>query len=400
MKAALSTLLLLAAAPVAAGSRELALGVEHLYFRTAETALNRDNVLGLERGADRLRATGSWKETEGAFRGVVRGVVERRFGFAEDETTVSLREAYVQLGGTAGSVRVGKQRIAWGSGFAWNPTDRLEPPKNPLNTGLEQEGAWALRADWSPSPTSVRVAVGARIESRPGDLPVDVPSAARAGGAARLRLLVASTDLALVVSARDGGRPLAGVDAARSLGGHLAAHVEAAVHGRSELPPARDAAFFRVAAGLLYTFGEQGLSVEYFHNGEGDGDDARTRWLAGLDAAYTAAQDPASPPAVRDAQRSLYLAGITRPYHGLGLGRDYIQAAWTRSRIAGSWGASLRVVGSATDGGVAVTPGLSYAAGGRLTLQTDGLLLLGTEKSEYRVSPVRGGVVTRARVLF
>ncbi len=31
--------------------------------------------------------------------------------------------------------------MAWGSGFAWNPTNRLERPKNPLNTSLDQEGA-------------------------------------------------------------------------------------------------------------------------------------------------------------------------------------------------------------------------------------------------------------------
>jgi hypothetical protein len=392
--------LILSAAPAAAASRELSLGLEHLHFQTAETALNRDNVLGLEPGADRLRLAGAWKERRGAVRGTVRGVLERTFGFADDDTRATLREGYVQVGGPAVSLRVGKQRLAWGSGFAWNPTDRLEAPKNPLNTGLEQEGAWAVRGDWSPSTVASVTAVAARVEPRPGDLPVDVPSAAHAGAAVRLRLLVAASDVALVVSARDGGGPLAGVDLAHSLGGNVAGHVEAAVHHRSELPPEREAVFLRAAAGLLYTRGEQAFSLEYFHNGEGDDDDARTSWLAGLDVAYAAARDPRSPPAMRDAQRALYLAGITRPYHGLGLGRDYLQATWTRSRIGGAWGASLRAVASATDGGVALTPGVSYAPWGRLTLQTDGLLLLGSEKSEYRVSPVRGGVVTRARVVF
>ena len=68
-------------------------------------------------------------------------------------------------------LRVGKQRVAWGSGFAWNPTNRLEPPKNALNTTLEQEGALAARLDWAPAAWASLVLVGATTDATPRDLP-------------------------------------------------------------------------------------------------------------------------------------------------------------------------------------------------------------------------------------
>ena len=72
-------------------------------------------------------------------------------------------------------MRVGKQRIAWGSGFAWNPTNRLEPPKNALNTTLEQEGALAARLDWAPAAWASVVLVGATTDATPRDLPREPP---------------------------------------------------------------------------------------------------------------------------------------------------------------------------------------------------------------------------------
>ena len=365
---------------------QVSLGVEHLHFRTAETDLNRDNVLGLSEGANLLRGTASVRESRGAARVVFRGVAERRFGFGEDETELALREAYLQVGGVAGFVRGGRQRVTWGSGFAWNPTNRLEPPKNPLHTGLEQKGVLAVRGDWSPTKVATVTLVAARVETRPGDLPIALTSAKKNGGAARLALLVANTDVAAVVSVREERSPLFGLDVARGLQGGLTAHLEAALYRGSELGPSRDETFVRLAAGALYTRGESALALEYFHNGEGYGDRERAAWLAALKAA----------PAVSLA----YLAAAATPYSGLGLGRDYVHASWTRSVANGRWGLSMRAVASVTDGGVTLTPGVSYAPSGRVTVNADGLLPLGPADSEYRLAPVRGGLVTRVKVSY
>ena len=52
-------LCLLLTAPAAAQAPELELGVENLYYRSTETPINRDNVLGLDPGEDRVCEVGA-----------------------------------------------------------------------------------------------------------------------------------------------------------------------------------------------------------------------------------------------------------------------------------------------------------------------------------------------------
>lgn len=42
---------------------------------------------------------------------------------------------------------VGRKRIVWGSGVAWNPMDVLNPPKDPTDPNLQRAGAWNLRVE-------------------------------------------------------------------------------------------------------------------------------------------------------------------------------------------------------------------------------------------------------------
>ena len=197
---------------------------------------------------------------------------------------MKIRQAYAQnWWGSVLGMRVGKQRIAWGSGFAWNPTSRIEPPKNPLNAGLEQQGAWAVRADVVPNSKTGLILVASRGRTEPGDLPFDAPRIERRALAARLRRLLGATDVAVILSGGRNLRTLAGLDVTRGLGGLWAAHAEASFYRGAELLPRRDDRhFFRIAAGALRTSGETALSFEYFYNGEGYGDSAAAAYRAAL----------------------------------------------------------------------------------------------------------------------
>ena len=42
-------------------------------------------------------------------------------------------------------VRLGKQRMNWGTGYAWNPTNTVQPPKDPFQPAEEKEGVNALK---------------------------------------------------------------------------------------------------------------------------------------------------------------------------------------------------------------------------------------------------------------
>jgi hypothetical protein len=364
-------------APGWAGAREIEAGVENDYYRTAETPLNRGNLLGLDPNEDRLRATLGWKQSVSAARFVLRGFVERSIG-GRDKTTWTARQAYVQYAWGSGlQLRLGKQRIAWGSGFAWNPTNRIERPKNPANPGLEQEGALAARMDVIPARWVGVILVAARGETGLGELPFESATARRTTAAIRARFLVKDTDLALVYSGGKSQRTLLGFDLGRDLLSRVSAHAEAAFYRGSEIAPSRDAqAFFRLATGLLYTRDTRSLAVEYFFNGEGYARRESDAYLERLGAASV-------------------------PYSGgLGLRRHYLQAAWTRSEIRGQWTASLRGTFGLSDGGLALTPGLVYAPRGDLTLSLDAIALLGPARSEYRLTPLTGAVQARAKVLF
>jgi hypothetical protein len=395
--------LVLLPALAAAADRRIEVGAENLYYRTGDAPQNRGNVLGLETHEDLLRGTLFWRESHGRFRAVLRGLVERQFG-SGDETDLRAREAYLQYGfGEAVTVRAGRQRIAWGSGFAWNPTNRLEPPRNPLNTSLEQPGADAVRVDLIPSPRAGVILVASRSREDVSDLPYGREGRLRRGLAARARVLVADTDLALVVSGGDNVRTLVGLDVGRALFGPATGHVEASAYRGAEMPPARDdTLFFRVAAGLLYPHGERtSLSLEYFYNGEGYDDAAFDDYLAQLEGAARVMQDPLRPPEVRAAARDAYLATAAIPYAGgLGLRRHYLQASWSRGEPGGKWTAALRAVAGLDDGGVTFTPGVSFAPRGDLTLHLDAVLPVGPETAEYRLAPIRAAVQARARAIF
>jgi hypothetical protein len=392
---------LLLAAPAHAGSREVSLGVEEFHYRTEATPLNRDNVLGLDPEEDLLRGTLGWKETHGALRLVFRGFVEKRLSSGTDaEGTV--REAYAQYGfGDGLSIRVGKQRASWGSGFAWNPTSRLEPPKNPLNTGLEQEGARAVRLDFIPTAWAGIILIASETDSATTDLPFDTTGPTRRTGAVRTRLLVRDTDVAVVFSGGRNQRTLVGLDLGRTFGA-WSAHAEAATYAGAELPPPRDdQRFFRVAAGMLWTQDQTSVSAEYFYNGEGYGEAALAAYLGALDRAYVASTNPLLPEDARAEARESYLRLAGAPFTGgLGLRRHYAHASVSRGTASGVWTTALRAVVGLDDGGAALTPGVIWAPRGNLTVNVDGVVLLGPDDSEYRLTPFRGALQTRVKVLW
>ena len=397
------TFVLLSAIPSPAQTRQLELGVESFAYRSATTPLNRENVLGLDDYPGLGRLAVGWRETHGSFRAVFRGYVERTWGTQGDETDWVVRQGHAQYWwGEKVGVRVGKQRIAWGSGFAWNPTNRLEPPKNAFNTTLEQEGTLAARLDWAPAAWASVVLVGATTDATPRDLPVATSDVERRDAAAvRARFLVKDTDVAVVASGGKNQRTLFGLDVGRDLG-WAAVHAETALHQGAEMfPPRDDTLFFRVVAGALRTRGENAFALEYFYNGEGYSDAGASLWRDGLDRSWAAATNPALPPEMQQQALGAYAAGASIPYAGgLGLRRHYLHASWTRGGATSVWTGAVRTVFGLDDGSLALTPGVGWAPRGNVTLNLDAVLLLGPDESEYRLAPVRGALQARLKVLF
>ncbi|MDQ6971207.1 MAG: hypothetical protein Q9M30_01020, partial [Mariprofundaceae bacterium] len=181
-------------------------------------------------------------------------------------------------------LRLGRQRIAWGSGRMWNPTDRFNPVDPTALEADQKIGVDSALGEWRYSSSGVIQIVaapgrGARRVSRKAAL--------------RARDTFGETDVALLAG-RMGSETVYGLDmAANVLDGGL--HGEM-LHAR----PQGKASYSQLSSGYEYTLTNrifpQGLYLlgEYFFNGAaqrvlpgaGDRLNSRVRHLFGLSAGY------------------------------------------------------------------------------------------------------------------
>lgn len=398
---ALPAVLALVPDPASAGDYEI--GVENFLYRSTSTVLNRNNVFGLAATENLFRVTGSGRRSFGGFAVKAAGFVERQTG-KTDETKVTVRQAFAEYKTDGGFlIRAGRQKTSWGSGFVWNPTARLEPPKSPANPATEQPGIDALRFDVSPSDWASLTMVAGRARATLTDLPGRLAREADAQwtGALRARLLVRDTDIALTWVAgatRDG---LFGVDLGRTWG-PVALHAESALYRGSEIDPAKSRdVFLRVAAGGLWSPGNNSFSFEYFFNGEGMSADEFTAYEARLDRNLAASLDPRLPEPARAAAFGAWSRDAAIPFSAnLGLRRHYLSLSFSRREVAQDLDLNLRAVTGLADRGLILTPGLAYAPSPHVRMSLDAILLFGPEQAEYRLAPIRRAFQARVRYSF
>lgn len=169
-----------------------------------------------------------------------------------------LYRGFVSVNATAADLRLGRQRIAWGSGRLWNPTDLLNP-HNP--TQLEREERDGVDA------ALLEANLGALSRLSVVYAPPVEP--ARASTAAHLRSNFTGTDMALLIGEFRGDR-VAGLDLIGRLG-DAGIYAEAAFT-RSEAGDNHA----RAVAGLEYAFANTlTVGAELYYNGGGTTDRAR-----------------------------------------------------------------------------------------------------------------------------
>jgi hypothetical protein len=108
------------------------------------------------------------------------------------------------------NLTLGKKRVVWGPGLVVNPTDLLNPPKDPTDPSLQRAGAWLARVELPYERFTLTLVGAARALREVGGVPSALavwPDAARGdpeyddqahvAAAARLYLLLADTDINL-----------------------------------------------------------------------------------------------------------------------------------------------------------------------------------------------------------
>lgn len=165
----------------------------------------------------------------------------------------SLYRAYVDFSLPEVSLRVGRQRIAWGTAMLWNPMDILNP-FNPIQLErLERQGIDAALADWDYDALSRVSLVYARQQGGPSS-------------AVRWRSNLKGFDLSLMAG-RFRGDAIGGFDFAGQLG-------EIGVRGEiTRTRSGRDGRFTQAVVGADYTFSNTlSLNLELYYNGQGASD--------------------------------------------------------------------------------------------------------------------------------
>jgi opacity protein-like surface antigen len=167
-----------------------------------------------------------------------------------------LYRGYVDFATPVADVLIGRQRIAWGSGHFWNPTDLLNPFNPTAIEPEERQGVDVLLVQRNIGALS-RLSLAYAPQR-------DAPDSR----AIHYRTNVADTDVAVLLGQFRGDR-VVGMDVVGRVGeGGLRAEV---AHTRAE----NGADFTRLVAGLDYAFANTLiLSVEYYYNGQGSTNEA------------------------------------------------------------------------------------------------------------------------------
>lgn len=136
-------------------------------------------------------------------------------------------------------VMVGRRRVVWGSGLAVNPTDVLNPVKDPLTPDLQRTGAFYLpMVDVTVGPLIVTGFMSMGVDTNRWALPKGLQTKKLVFGG-RVYALIAGVDLnVMYYRDQDLDRHLVGLAASRFITDNLELHVEGLFRsGAPEGPP-------------------------------------------------------------------------------------------------------------------------------------------------------------------
>jgi hypothetical protein len=360
-------------------------------------------------------------------------------------------ELYASLGLMPNlGVLVGRKRAVWGSGFAWNPSDLLDPPKDPTDPSFQRAGAWMIRAEapferftatalWAPKVTAVQAGLPRRLLYEPGgsepeqilaarvyalladaDVNVmwfwsnryadDLPNSHRLAGSVS-RTFGAWELHAEAIAQRGRDVPVADPACLPAPGGPPDPLLACAAAGRSPITrpfEGAEAIYARAIAGTRTTFADDSLlSVEYDYDGTGLGPAQwrdQQRLLAVLPALV--ALRPTLPPDVA--------ARLPDPVSLLGgaepgqparfvfrqLRRHYLLAVFQKPRIADDFTASATAIWGLEDLSGLLAPGLAWSAREWLLLSLLAYVPFGGRDTEYGSLPFRFRAILEARAYY
>jgi hypothetical protein len=358
------------------------------------------------------------------------------------------------------NVLVGKKRIAWGAGTAFNPTDLLNPRRDPTDPTFQRAGAWLAQVE-APLPWATFTLLFAPtvLEQQSG-IPTTVltwPDSANRGAglhyqlAARAYALVADAELnAMLYFGNQSvdafrAKPRLGLSASRFFFTDYELHLEALVQQGSPrqvvtgacvagvaqaaacsaaktpflaTPRLDDTTLLpRVLLGSRRQFADDSmLSIEYLYQADGWGGQEYQDYANALDLA---AKGRAAGLSVAQVPGAAELLGQSTSTDGLPSrfafdprGRHYLLASFQKPRIRDDFTATLTVVANLADLSSLLSTSLAWAATDWLTLTLYAFLPLpgpdslapktpaGVAVSEYGAAPFAVRTLLELRAFY
>lgn len=295
--------------------------------------------------------------------------------------TSTLNELYLGVNlNERAYLKAGKVRVNWGTGMAWNPTDILQPRKDPTDPTRQEEGTSGLLVDVPLTFEGSEIqgvtlsGMAAFPENRPDGRPTWV---------GRVNLLTSSYDLSALVFQDPQRLPKLGFTVSGSLFGEVVAYGEALWQkGTQQLYPTaggllatQEASNWKAQSytnwlvGSRYTFPANVVgSLEYYHNAEG----------------YTS----------REMQETLALTGGRSA--GLGMRQNYLLVSAAKGDLQEGLGLSLSAIGGLDDGSWVLVPQLDFSGIQSTRLYLRSFAFAGNQNSEFTLGPqrlvVQGGI--------
>ncbi len=295
--------------------------------------------------------------------------------------TSTLNELYMGLNlNDRAYLKTGKVRVNWGTGMAWNPTDVLQPRKDPTDPTRQEEGTAGILLDLPLTFENSEIqgvtlsGLASFPENRTDGRPTWV---------GRANLLTSSYDVAFLVIQDPQRIPKLGFTASGSLFGEVVAYGEALwKKGTEQVYPTpagliatqnesnwRSQSFTNWVLGSRYTFPANVVgSIEYYHNADG--------------------YDP------RTMQDYLTLTGGKNSTM-FGLRKNYLLLSAAKGDVQEGLGLSLSFIGGLDDGGWAVIPQLDFSGFQSSRFYFRSFAFTG-KNSEFTLAPqrlvVQGGV--------
>jgi hypothetical protein len=322
------------------------------------------------------------------------------------------------------NVLVGKKRTTWGSGFAFNPTDLVNPPKDPTDPNFQRAGNWVARIEapfekftvtglFAPQALYTQSGIPYAFLRYP-DYPPAQGADVRDGAshyllAVRLYMLLSDADVNLVTyfsnRYQDGfeKKSRIGLSFSRYFFTDYELHAEALLsRGSARMFPDHECAagtvscdasnafaptklgakafYPRVIVGSRRQFSDESLlSLEYYYQGDGYSDREFADTLALLAAAKASGASGSSGQASSG-------SALPQRFSFDPLRRHYLIASYSKPRIRDDWTASAVLVAGLRDLSGLLSPSVAWSAREWLTL------------SVYGYIPIRGPGVGKARI--